>query len=241
LFIQTDTLTVHGTISADGEHATIDAGGGSGGGIDLYIGDIDGSGSISVRGGSAVTGGGGGGGRIKLDVQGNFHFLGDYKLHGGSSASGQAGGSGTSFVVFQRTDEPGFVEYIYIDNSGASGETEGVTYIDLPSTELLEFDNINIGDATKLWIGTPGLHVKAKTLTCGSSSTIVVDDDVIFSADVELAYSAIQCSFNLKQAGELRLPKSVELQGEESKFEGKYPNFFFFHLILYILLEILVI
>ena len=224
LMIDTTTLTVHGMISADGEDAIVDAGGGSGGGIKILVHeDIDGSGSISVRGGSAVLGGGGGGGRIVLDVHGNFHFLGDYKLRGGSSTDGQAGGSGTSFVTFQGTDVPGYVQYLYVNNLYALGKTEGVTYLDTLGIDVLDLDNINIGDATLLWISTPGLHVRAKTLTCGSSSTIVVDNDVIFSADVELTYSAITCSFDLKQAGELRLSKSVELRGEESKFEGEDP------------------
>jgi hypothetical protein len=216
-------LTLHGLVSADGKgNDTINGGGGSGGAVYIIVsGDIDGSGSVSVKGGASGSGGGGGGGRIHIKVDGSFDYLGDYKLCGGTSATGQAGGSGTAFATFQQTGTPGYVNYGYLDNSCASGATDGVTVIHLPNIPLYELANLNIGDNTKVWLNTAGLHFKAKTLTCGSGSTIRVDNDVVFSADVDLSYSAITCSFDLKQDGELRLPNSVELKGESSTLEGK--------------------
>lgn len=215
-------LNLHGTISADGENTGNDGGGGSGGGIKIIInGDMEGSGEVSVRGGSSRSGGAGGGGRVFIQVDGSFDYLGSYKLCGGVSSSGQAGGSGSSYVVFKQTGIPGYVEYLYLDNSCASGTSQGVTYIDLPKLSLYSLNSFNIADKTKVWFTTVGLHFKARTLNCGSKSTIVVDDHVVFSANMDLSYSAISCSFDLKQDGELRLPNTVELKGESNTLQGK--------------------
>lgn len=217
-----DLLTLHGTISSNGESNDVDAGGGSGGAVMVTVtGNMKGSGTISVKGGSAYSGGGGGGGRIRVQVDGDFEFLGTYDLCGGSSNTSQAGGSGTAVAIFQQAGTPGYVTYLYLDNSCGTGVTDGVTYIDLPSQTLYTVNNLNIGDGTKVWLYTPSLHFKAKTLTCGTSSTIVVGDDTVFSPDFDLTSSAITCSFDLKQDGELRLPNSVELKGESSSLEGK--------------------
>lgn len=220
-----NSLTLHGLVSANGNgNGSIDGGGGSGGAVFILVsGDMDGSGTVSVQGGNSGSGGGGGGGRIHIQVDGSFDYLGDYRLCGGSSATGQAGGSGTAFATFQQTGTPGYVNYAYLDNSCASGAFDGVTFIDLPGITLYEVSNLNIGDTTKVWLQTASLHFKAKTLTCGTGSTILVDNDVVFSADVDLSYSAITCSFDLKQDGEIRLPNSVELKGEASTLEGLFP------------------
>ena len=218
-----DLLTLHGTISSKGEDATTDGGGGSGGGVLVLVtGNMKGSGTISVKGGSAYSGGGGGGGRARVEVDGDFEFLGDYDLCGGSSNTSQAGGSGTSFAKFQQAGTPGYVNYLYIDNSCGKGVIDGVTYIDLAGQTLYTVTNLDIGDSTKVWLYTPSLHFKTKTLTCGTGSTMVVGDDTVFSPDFDLTFSAITCSFDLKQDGELRLPNSVELKGESSSLEGNH-------------------
>jgi len=219
--IVTTLFNVEGTISADGEDATVSAGGGSGGAIHIAVTtDMTGSGTLSVKGGNAVTGGGGGGGRIYIDVDGDYHFLGDYRLCGGSSTGAQAGGSGTAYTIVQEAGSPGYVHNFYYDNGCAKGLTDGISYLDVTGTSLYTVNKLVMGDKTKVWLYTTNLHFKAKTLTCGSGSTIVVGDDTIFSPDYELTYSAITCSFDLKPNGELRLPKSVELKGEASSLEG---------------------
>lgn len=216
-----DLLTLHGTISSHGDEATDDAGGGSGGAVLVKVtGNIKGSGVISVKGGSSYSGGGGGGGRASLTVDGDYEFLGTFDLCGGSSNTSQAGGSGTAIATFQQAGTPGYVKYLYLDNSCGEGVTEGITFIDLPGQTLYTLNNLNIGDKTKVWLYTPSLHFKTKTLTCGTSSTMVVGDDTVFSPDFDLTSSAITCSFDLKQDGELRLPNSVELKGESSSLEG---------------------
>ena len=219
----TNLLNIHGTLSADGDDTVNNGGAGSGGGIKIHVsGDMKGSGIISVRGGDSKTGGGGGGGRIYIYGAGRFNYLGDYRLCGGTSTSSQAGGSGTSFVEFRKSGIPDYVKYLYLDNSCSSGATEGVTFIDLPGQALHTLDSLNIADNTKVWFTTPKLHFIAQTLECGTGSKIIVDNHVVFSADVNQIYSAITCSFDLKQDGELRLPNTVELKGKSSTLEGNF-------------------
>ena len=214
-------LNVEGTISADGDDASHSAGGGSGGSVYIKVEqDMTGSGKISVRGGSSTSGGGGGGGRLTVDVARDYHFLGDFSLCGGSSVHAQAGGSGSGFARIQEAGTPGIVNNIYFDNSCAHGTSAGVAYIPNPDSNILTVNRLTIGDKTIVQLATEGVHYKALSLDCGTGSTITVGDNTVFSPDYELTYSAISCSFDLRPAGELRLPKSVELRGEASSLEG---------------------
>ena len=219
------TLTLNGKISADGKAGSGGAGGGSGGAIFLTdIQDVTGSGSLSVKGGDSDSGGGGGGGRIRFDVKGTMKFEGSYKLQGGSSTTGGAGGSGTASVEYKQTGVIGTILDVHVDNSdtaGAEDAVSGKTYIDIPGEDLSSVDNLNIGDNTIVHIVTEGLHFEAKTLTCGEGSTVVIDDDVIFSADTEEVYSVLFCSFDLYTNGEVRFPASIELKGEDNQLKGR--------------------
>ena len=219
------TLTLNGKISADGVSGSDGAGGGSGGAIFLTdIQDVIGSGSLSVKGGDSDSGGGGGGGRVRFDVKGSMKFDGDYELMGGSSNGGGAGGSGTASVEYKKTGVIGTILDVHVNNldvSGAEDTVSGKTYIDIPGKDLSSVDNLNIGDNTTVHFNTPGLHFEAKTLTCGEGSTVVIDDDVIFSADTEEEYSVLFCSFHLYTNGEVRFPKSIELKGEENQMKGR--------------------
>ena len=225
------TLTLNGKISADGNGGNGSAGGGSGGAISLTgIEDVMGSGTISVKGGSSDSGGGGGGGRIRFVVSGDMNYEGTYELQGGSSATGGAGGSGTASVNYKQTGVFGTILDVVVDNSGvAGGESaiDGKTYIDIPGETVSEVDNLQIGDNTTVHIQTEDLHFKAKTLSCGSGSTVIVDDNVTFSADTEEDYSVLFCSFDLYTSGELRFPASIELKGEDNQLKGNVTGFYF--------------
>ena len=210
------SLTLNGKISADGKPGKSGGGGGSGGAISLTdITNVIGSGTLSVKGGSSDTGGGGGGGRVRFEVTGDMKFDGTYDLQGGSSTVGGSGGSGTASVLF------GTTLIIFIDNSnvsGADGAVNGQTFIYIPEVTYSYVDNLDIGDNTTVHLQAENFHFKAKTLTCGTGSTIVVDEKVIFSADTEQDYSVLHCSFDL--SGELRFPASVELKGENNQLKG---------------------
>ncbi|MFQ5559246.1 MAG: DUF2341 domain-containing protein, partial [Nitrospinota bacterium] len=97
--ITAGSVTLYGSISADGEDTTADgAGGGSGGGIYLNTGSLSGNGLISSRGGDANDGAGGGG-RVAIyynDISG-FN-TNNIDASGGESAVSQNGGAGTVYL-----------------------------------------------------------------------------------------------------------------------------------------------
>ena len=67
-----DTLTLNGTVSANGGNGTVDDAGGAGGSIYAALGTITGAGAFSANGGNVAVGinsGGGGGGRIAVYIQ----------------------------------------------------------------------------------------------------------------------------------------------------------------------------
>ena len=224
------TLTLNGLISANGKTGKGGSGGGSGGAISLTnIQDVTGSGSLSVKGGSSDSGGGGGGGRIRFVVSGDMNFEGSYLLQGGSSTSGGAGGAGTASVNYKEAGVFGTILDVHVDNSDIAGGTnaiDGNTVIDIPGTDVSEVNNLIIGDNTTVHIKTEDLHFKAKALTCGTGSTVVVGDNVTFSADTEVDYSVLFCSFDLYTSGELRFPASVELKGEDNQLKGNLTMFY---------------
>lgn len=94
----TRTLTINGTITANGLTGPgSNSGGGSGGSIYLTVGTLSGTGTISANGGDAesLLGGGGGGGRIAVYYNTN-NFVGAMMARGGSGKV--YGGAGTIFL-----------------------------------------------------------------------------------------------------------------------------------------------
>ncbi|VDI26438.1 Hypothetical predicted protein [Mytilus galloprovincialis] len=83
---------------------------------------------------------------------------------------------------------------------------------------------MEVGDKTTIKVTTAGLHFTASVLVCGSESLLVVQDNVIFSADIESSYSKLTCSLHIEELGEARLPKTVELLGADNQFKGTLTN-----------------
>jgi hypothetical protein len=82
----TDTITVHGTISANGdEWYQPCAGGGAGGSIWMVADTLEGAGTISTQGGNGCStdGGGGSGGRIHIDAA-TSTYTGTKSVSGGT-------------------------------------------------------------------------------------------------------------------------------------------------------------
>ena len=91
------TLTVDGTISADGVMGGTNAGGGSGGSIWIDAGSLEGAGIVSANGGSAQPdGGGGGGGRIAIYSSTIGLSASNIRAFGGNGMN--RGGAGTVYV-----------------------------------------------------------------------------------------------------------------------------------------------
>lgn len=215
----TKQLTLDGTISSHGNNGTSGGGGGSGGSISVEVVDFLGAGSLSVIGGNATSGGGGGGGgRIYLLCTGDYNFTGNYRLKGGNSATAQAGGSGTAYLQYPS----GNIQFrkLLTSNSMITGSSIAATHFDTPGVSSVELDQMEVGDKTTVKVTTAGLHVVASTLVCRSESLLNVQDNVIFSADVESSYSKLTCSLHIAEQGEARLPKTVELLGADNQFRG---------------------
>jgi hypothetical protein len=115
----TRTLSLDGTISANGLSAPPSgmAGGGSGGGVSIVAGLFVGSGNVFANGGDgAPQGGGGGGGRIMVSV-GTNQFSGAYSARGG--AGFVYGGAGTIYLASPKIDPR--TTQVIIDNGGNRG------------------------------------------------------------------------------------------------------------------------
>ncbi len=103
-----ETVTINGTITANGGNGVNRSGGGSGGGIYLSCSTVAGRGNIRANGGNGGSGygGGGGGGRIAIRCQ-YKHFLGTCSVTNGAGA--QPGQIGT---IYWRIQAPGTVFYV---------------------------------------------------------------------------------------------------------------------------------
>ena len=131
------TLTLDGTLTADGSDGSAynpygGGGGGSGGSIYLTAGTLTGSGGISANGGIGPnTGGGGGGGRIAIHYDTNT-FTGTISACGGSSGS-CAGGAGTIYTKGSAQSSGDLL----IDNCGNSGSAT-------PLSGVYTFDSVTV-------------------------------------------------------------------------------------------------
>jgi hypothetical protein len=186
------TLTINGTLSADGQDGSGNfyAGGGSGGSIWIDGSSITlaGSGTISAKGGddycasASYAGGGGGGGRIDiLDVAAASAFFtggGTIDVSGGSAATScgaQNGSAGT--IKF-----PASLGLI-VDNSGATGLknlTLGLNYESSQVDETLyDFDSVTVATASTLTLsgnpqianGGQGVTISAPSMTITGTVT----------------------------------------------------------------------
>jgi len=157
------TLTVDGTIAADGEDGD---GSGAGGSIWITSDFLTGGGKLTANGGKPnANTGGGGGGRFALYVDSLAGFTGSLQARGDNSHSGStSGGAGSLFVQIGSTRP-----VLIYDNGGATG---GLTRV--VGTNLIIDADINIsGDARLVGqIGSP-LHIETPgVITIASNSFI---------------------------------------------------------------------
>jgi len=92
------TLTVNGSIKADGGSGGDYSGGGSGGSLWIQATTIAGNGTISASGGSSYYGGSGGGGHIALYACAVTIDAAAIRVGGGASTFGEVGATGTLFI-----------------------------------------------------------------------------------------------------------------------------------------------
>ncbi|HUJ79293.1 MAG TPA: LamG-like jellyroll fold domain-containing protein [Nitrospiria bacterium] len=186
----TGTLTINGTISANGANGAqgtgtpslgpiYNGGGGSGGSVEMNVHNIAGQGQVQANGGNGgaadtVTdplfgdnyGGGGGGGRvlINIDFSGTNSFIGAVEALGGAS-----GGNGTN----HHPGLPGAVGSVTVNGPA------GACSFTFPSTSVISRDLTCAGDltisngATVVLNGDP-----AVTDPAAPSRTLIVNGDV---------------------------------------------------------------
>ena len=135
--ITSGTLTVNGTVTANGANGTPNyGGGGSGGSIYLTAGTFAGSGSITANGGNGTFSGGGGGGRVAVYYSSSNTFSGTDTATVGSAGSG--GTNGTVIAVDSTNND------LFINNTqswDANPTLEGSSFT---------YRNVTIGNSATL-------------------------------------------------------------------------------------------
>lgn len=208
---------LHGIISSNGNKGVNAGGGGAGGGMVISTGHFLGEGQVQVTGGDAGDNGGsgGGGGRIYTYIRSDNNFTGTYVVRGGSSQD-QAGGSGTAYMEEYWTGE----KTLIISNTGTSGSTFAQTYLHFENGTTT-FTHLDLGQNVQLVIPASGVYFIAQEISCDMGTVVYVENDVIFSADVNKNETRLSCSFDVSERAELRLPNVVELLGARNKFDGE--------------------
>ena len=211
-------FTLHGVVSSNGNKGVNSGGGGAGGGVVISTGHLLGGGQVQVSGGDAGDngggGGGGGGGRIYTYIRSDNNFTGTYVVRGGSSQT-QAGGSGTAYVEEYWTGE----KTLIISNTGANGSSYAHTTLHFDNGTTT-FTHLDLGQNVQLVIPASGVYFIAQEISCDTGTVVYVEDDVVFSADVNKNETRLSCSFDISERAELRLPNVVELLGANNKFDG---------------------
>ncbi len=128
------TLLLNGTLSANGQSATVGSGAGGGSGGSIFVsssGYFSGNGSITANAGTGdlPTGGGGAGGRIAILEYSSNAFTGSASAFGAPGYVG--GGAGTIYIS---TNGSSFAQVI-VDNGGTIGTNTPFTS-SLPSCDL---------------------------------------------------------------------------------------------------------
>jgi hypothetical protein len=174
-----ESVTIDGTITADGlngrSHSYGASGGGAGGSIWLECGSFEGMGSISATGGlgylvNEQDSGGAGGGRIAIYHSGDDLFEGSIQAFGGSAPT--PGGAGTIYIR-NRTLPGG---QLLIDNNGLAG-------MDTPwNSDITAEDDVHVSRAARLLVqgGDPW---SAQTLTADSESVVILSEAAFLELD----------------------------------------------------------
>jgi len=180
LFRVSSNLTVNGWISANGNSAAFDGGGGgAGGSIWLTARQIDGFGFITANGGQGEEsgGGGGGGGRIAINSRTN-KFTGGIFASGGPGAN--AGQNGT--IDIASIPPPQIISQIPSDLIYSV-----VSNVDLAFDSAMNFTTLDIGDLT---FETPNGSIPQSGLQVSSSG--LVNLRLTFSPQSAIGYYELQ-------------------------------------------------
>lgn len=202
------TLTMSGTISADGSNGLREHtygpgdGGGSGGSILIEAAIITGNGTIRANGGTGASsytgsaGGGGAGGRIVL-LADTVNWNGTVQATGGGG--GQYGGPGT---IYRRHDSMG-LGVLHIDNASHDSESAALLAgaYRFDQIELTSYGHLTILDPTSV------LTLTNSTLAGDGTSRLAIEGEI--RAPVSLTVSGAL----LAVYGELTGPETITTAG----------------------------
>ena len=189
-------LQLDGFIAANGgTSASLNSGGGSGGGITLNVGTLTGAGTVSANGGAANNlGGGGGGGSIAILYLTNS-FSGNITAYGGAGAN--YGGAGTIYQAQTATlGGTAISQQLLVDNGGAPiGTNTILSYSANPGA----FD-LTIRGGALLGNAVPGI-LSNGNLTIGSNSALIIGATPVFIS--VLTNATIQSGGAIRADGDL--------------------------------------
>ncbi len=150
------TLTINGSISANGDFGWQDnSGGGAGGSIWITASTLAGAGNLSAAGGDGdlYNGGGGGGGRIAIYAPTNL-FAGTTNVNGGAGAS--TGQPGTVYLS-------SILGGLQISSQSPTGTiSTAVSYVDLTYNEVINPTSVS---AANFSVTTPAGPLDPSTIT----------------------------------------------------------------------------
>ncbi|MGE0267302.1 MAG: hypothetical protein AB7S78_02425 [Candidatus Omnitrophota bacterium] len=207
-----NTLTISGTLSANGEDVfTCDnrSGGGAGGGIYITTSTLAGSGDIVADGGNGGSsrGGGGGGGRIAVYYESST-FTGSARAKGGhgNTESGISGDGDNGTIGFFDSNS----------NSFLAGHNWRFQAEDGP----FDFDTITLNDASVTTTDGTVTITGTQLIVDGASSLSLNYEDTLFIKDVSVTgTSSIEGNLFL-QANNLTIAAGSKVSADSKGFKG---------------------
>jgi parallel beta-helix repeat protein len=168
----TNTLTINGTISANGTQGLGNYAGGSGGSIWLISNTLAGAGSIAADGGDSANTtypGGGGGGRISLQwTGGNRTFSGTITAAGGLGYRSQYGRPGTIYVPAGLWNELWNATYSVNGSVALVPGTYNITTLNVTNNAVLSCQGDDDGDP----VNGSGVVINSDNITIDSGAKI---------------------------------------------------------------------
>ena len=159
-----NTLTVNGSILADGYGiANGYDSGGSGGSIYITASVLSGTGTLSVNGAAANggLGGAGGGGRLAV-IASTSSWTGVWRAFGGSTANNGTGAAGTIFI-----QTPGTNGTLIVDNNNTATAANIYTRVPPANFTSTPVDLVELNHKGRLWMPYPSTF----TITAGGDIT----------------------------------------------------------------------
>jgi hypothetical protein len=204
--ITAGTLTVDGSILADGVRGA--QSGGSGGSININTGAWTGAGTIRAAGGTANTGyGSGGGGRVAVRSTSTTFNLANVTAPGGVSGA-MTGGAGT---VFLKDDGQSYGDLI-IDNKGTAGANTPFPTVG---------PGLTIGSATALTLTVPTANFPYNL----AGVRLIVNNDTVHPyvvvSNTATTITVFNDPLNAPLTGAVGLPFYGNLQFDSITVRGK--------------------